>query len=116
MPRPNYSRLILQTMTVYQLFITIIYNGIESQLKTKNELTVEQHVTYTTTLEKKLLIDIKHKNIKKIQISLDKEGKILGYKSSNYNKKSSIENSQLRTLPQSFVHSTLFGSIKLTKI
>ena len=65
MPRPNYSRLILQTMTVYQLFITIIYNGIESQLKTKNELTVEQHVTYTTTLEKKLLIDIKHKNIKK---------------------------------------------------
>ncbi len=116
MPKSSYTRLILQVMTVYQLFTTIISNKIESQLKTKHELMGKQDTSYITNLEKKLILDIQHKNIDKVNISLDKEGKILGYKYYNYQKKFSIENSELQIIPQSFVHSTLFGSIKLTRV
>jgi hypothetical protein len=75
------------------------------------------------SLEKKLLIDLFYKDkfySKSLKVYLpdlfylDKEGKILGYKCFFVNGLDSLTNS--KGIAKTFLHSTLFGTIKLIKI
>ena len=117
MTRPNYTLLTLQTLAIYQVFTSLSYPITKLQSESQNKIIGKETINYITTLEKKLLVDIKYKpeHLNKIKISIDKEGKILGYKYSNNHKKTVFENPQLPNPNKSFVWSTLFGSIKFIK-
>lgn len=117
MTRPNYNLLTLQTLAIYQMFTSLSYPITKLQSEPQNKIIGKETVNYITTLERKLLVDIKYKpdHLHKIKISIDEEGKILGYKYSDNHKKTVFENPQLPTPNKSFVSSTLFGSIKFIK-
>ena len=115
---PKYILLMLQTLTIYQLFISLSYNLTKLQAKSQNEIIKKENLNSTASLERKLLLDIKYKSesIHKIKASIDTEGKILGCKYVKCHKKPNFENLQLPNPNQSFACSTIFGSIKFIKI
>jgi hypothetical protein len=127
----SFSYFLLYVGIAYHFFVSISFYYIFSEKILVNK-TDFRFATFPKTksivlsnLEKKLLIDFLYKSQNKkylssfnslMSISIDTEGKIIGYKKILHEKYNYQKLYFLSYKNKNFLHSTIFGSIKLIKI
>jgi hypothetical protein len=127
----SFSHLLLYFGIVYHFFVSTSFYYLFSQktLLNRPEFSLEPYFKKgsinLSNLEKKLLIDFLYKSQNTkflssfnslIAVSIDKEGKIIGYKKFLYEKSNYRELYLPSYRNKKLLHSTIFGSIKLLRI
>jgi hypothetical protein len=127
----SFSYFLLYFGIAYHFFVSRSFYYIFSEKTLLNktefsfEISTKKRLINLSNLEKKLLIDFLYKsqNTKFLSsfnslmsVSIDEEGKIIGYKKFLYEKYNYRELYLPSYKDKKFLHSTIFGSIKLIRI